>query len=102
GGDGGGAWGARKGGRGGAAEWGGAARGRAAAATVGVSSAGTRIGCRHSRRNSRHAHRATARRAGTPPLAGPGRTGRSRSAAVIAAGPGGAAIPGPSAARADR
>ncbi len=60
---------------------------KAAAATVRISSARTRICCRHSRRNSRHAHRATARLAGTPPPAGPGRTGRSRNVALIAAVP---------------
>ena len=38
-----------------------------AAATATVSSASTRTCWRHSRRNSRHAHRTTARRAATPP-----------------------------------
>ena len=43
--------------------------------TVAASATVTRLStsscCRHSRRNSRQAHRITARRAGPPPLAGP-------------------------------
>ena len=62
------------------------------AATATVISARTSSCCRHSRRNSRHAQRVTARRAGTPPFLvpaeGAGAAGLSRSAVLIATAPG--------------
>jgi len=55
------------------------------AATAMVISARISSCWRHSRRSSRQAQRTTARRAGTPPLAGTARAGRSRAVALTAA-----------------
>jgi hypothetical protein len=44
------------------------------AASATTISARTSVCCRHSRRNIRHAHRITARRAGTPPFPAPAST----------------------------
>ena len=53
------------------------------AASATTMSASTSVCWRHSRRNIRQDQRITARRAGTPPLAAPASTGRSRSAVLI-------------------
>jgi hypothetical protein len=56
---------------------------RIVAATAAVISASTSSCWRHSRRNSRHAQRITARRAGAPPLSARARAGMGRSPTTV-------------------